>query len=456
MTTKILVIDDEPAIRFTLQGILEDEGYEVDAAEDGQAGLAKIENNSFDLVISDLRMPNLDGMGLLQALQNIDNAPQVIMITAHGSERHAVEAIKNGAYDYFRKPFENEELLAVVRRATNAIALARENERLQNQLSLSRDLIFRSEAMNRLATLIARVAPRHVTVLIHGESGTGKEKVCQSIVRASKRTDRPYLTFNCAALTPELAQAELFGHKKGAFTGADQSRSGLFREADQGTLLLDEIGELDATTQAKLLRVLQEGEVQPVGEDHPVKVDVRILAATHRNLEQLVKDGKFREDLYYRLKVVTLTIPPLRERKEDIELLATHFIEKYTDRFQTGRLRIPSELLPSLQSQDWPGNVRELENAIESMVALSLDGEIDMSLLPQSKTTPTSDDQSKDQAQLTLKQRIDAYERGLVAEALKKAKQNVSAAARALGVSRVTLHDKLKKHNISTNRDDED
>ncbi len=236
--------------------------------------------------------------------------------------------------------------------------------------------------MSRLAVLVGRVAPRDVTVLINGESGTGKERVAEAIVRASSRSEHPFIRFNCATLTAELAEAELFGHTKGAFTGAQRSRNGLFREAHGGTLLLDEVGELDLNLQAKLLRVLQQGEVRPVGEDRSFAIDVRIIAATHRNLVDLVQAGRFRDDLYYRLKVVSLTVPPLRERPEDIAVLARHFLQRIAERFGTGPLRVPAELFEELASYDWPGNVRELENAIEALVALSIEGELDLSQLP--------------------------------------------------------------------------
>jgi len=443
MSAKILIVDDESAIRFTLRSILEDHGFEVAEAEDGEAALDCIQSDRFDLVISDLRMPRLDGMGLLSRLHSEPAAPCVIIITAHGSERHAVEAIKGGAYDYFRKPFDNDELITVNRALAN-VKLKRDNEQLQDKLHLSRSLVFECEAMGRLATLLSRVAPRDVTVLIRGETGTGKERVAQALVRASSRAHAPYLTFNCAALTPDLAQAELFGHTRGAFTGADKARAGLFRRADGGTVLLDEIGELDLGTQAKLLRVLQEGEVQPIGQEQPTKIDVRILAATHRDLPAMVQAGTFREDLYYRVKVVELSVPPLRERKGDIAALTEHFVDKFRERFQIEQLVVPAEMLARLEQHHWPGNVRELENCIESLVALSDDGVLDLSLLPDGDPPGKAD--SDEAAVLTLRQRMTAFERGLVNDALASTKNNVSAAARKLGVSRVTLHDKLKKY----------
>jgi two-component system response regulator HydG len=381
MKPKALVVDDDDGVRFTLKSILKKSDLDVDDAPSGEAALKKLANENYHLVLTDLRMPGIDGIELLQKIREQPRAPRVILITAHGSERLAVKAMKLGAYDYFRKPFEMDELLAVVQRAVESVRLTAENERLAAEANLARFLIFESPAMSRLAVMINRVAPRDVTILITGESGTGKERIAEALVRASSRSQKPFVRFNCAALPAELAEAELFGHAKGAFTGAIRSRTGLFREADGGTLLLDEVGELDAKVQAGLLRVLQESEIRPVGEDRPQPVDVRILAATNRDLSAMVSDGSFREDLFYRLKVVQLEVPPLRERPEDIPALAQQFLERYAQRFGTGPLQVPSDLISRLSAYQWPGNVRELENTIESLVALSFNGELDLSQL---------------------------------------------------------------------------
>jgi DNA-binding NtrC family response regulator len=455
---RVLVVDDDDGVRYTVSSVLEESGLEVEAVGSGEAALARLAapgGAPFHLVITDLRMPGIDGLEVLRRVRepaaHHEAVPRVILITAHGSERAAVEAMKLGAYDYFRKPFEIEELLAVVQRAVESVRLSAENERLASELNLSRSLVFASPAMSRLALLIGRVAPRDVTVLISGESGTGKERVAEAIVRASPRARAPFVRFNCAALTPELAEAELFGHTRGAFTGAARARTGLFREAHTGTMLLDEVGELDGRTQANLLRVLQEGEVRPVGEDRPTTVDVRIIAATNRDLEAMVHAGTFREDLYYRLKVVRLHIPPLRERPEDVPVLARHFLDRYAERFATGPLAPPAGLDDRLLAHAWPGNVRELENAIESLVALSVDGELDLELLPGSegRAAPGAEDAEPGRA-ATLKDRIDAYERGLIATALQQVKGNRTEAAKALGISRATLHEKLRKHRFES------
>ncbi|HET6414485.1 MAG TPA: sigma-54 dependent transcriptional regulator [Anaeromyxobacter sp.] len=448
---RVLIVDDDPGIRYTLREILVSEGLTVDEATDGAEALSRFDAAPAALVLTDLRMPRLDGMQLLRELSRRTPPPRVVLITAHGSERQAVEAMKAGAYDYFKKPFETEELLAVVRRSIEAVRLTYENEKLQGELALARSMVFASEAMRRVGVLVGRVAPRDVTVLITGESGTGKERVAEAIVRASRRADRPFIRFNCAALAPELAEAELFGHARGAFTGAIRARPGLFGEADGGTILLDEVAELAPTAQAKLLRVLQEGEVRPVGEERTRTVDVRVLAATHRDLEELVRASRFREDLFYRLNVVHLSIPPLRSRPEDIPVLARFFLQRFADRFGVSPLHVPEALFDRLLAHPWPGNVRELENALEGLVALSPPESLDLGLLPgaaRPEASALSSASGEGGAALPLKQRVEAYERGLIVEAVRAARGNRSEAARRLGMSRVTLHDKLRKYGL--------
>jgi DNA-binding NtrC family response regulator len=452
---RALVVDDDPGVRYTLREILESEGLEVQEAEDGVQALEKLEPFQPDLVLADLRMPRMDGMELLRRIGTGPAAPRVVLVTAHGSERQAVEAIKAGAWDYFRKPFEPEELLAVVHRATEAARLRAQNERLAGELALSRTMIFDSPAMSRLAALVARVGPRDVAVLLTGESGTGKERVAEALVQASRRAARPFVRFNCASLVPDLAEAELFGHARGAFTGAVRARVGLFGEADGGTLLLDEVGELPQALQAKLLRVLQEGEVRPVGEERSRNVDVRVIAATHRDLADLVSRGLFREDLYWRLNVVHLHVPALREHPEDIPLLARHFLARFSERFGTGPLRAGDEVFARLAAWNWPGNVRELEHAIEKLVALSHEGEVDPTLLPPGGGGGGEKEPGGELGAMTLKARVDAFERGLVMEALRASGNNRTEAARKLGISRVTLHDKLHKHGLARGGDEQ-
>ncbi len=434
----ILVVDDDAGVRFTLRGLFEDEGLRVVEAVDGEDALTKLEG--VELIISDVRMPKLDGLGLLDKARALpEPRPPVILVTAHGNERLAVEAMKRGAWDYFRKPFELDEVMAVVRRALGNARLSRENTRLTGEVTLLRNVVFVSQAMSRLAELVTRVAPREVTVLLTGESGTGKERIAEALVAASHRAQRSFVRFNAAALTEELAEAELFGHAKGAFTGAIRARRGLFREADGGTLLLDEVGELSASVQAKLLRVLQEGEVRPVGEDKPVRVDVRVIAATHRDLAAEVKTGRFREDLYYRLKVVHLHVPALRERVEDIPVLARHFLSRAGRSFGVPNVQLTSVELEKLCAWPWPGNVRELENVIESAVALSSDGGLEFTFPTQETPEPAAG----------LKEKLEAMERGLITAALDASKGNLSEAARRLRIGRATLHDKLKKYGLA-------
>ncbi len=445
--TTVLIVDDDAGVRFTVKQLLEDEGLSVVEAQDGGAALQRLAQGGVELIISDVRMPGMGGLELLAALATLpEPKPPLILMTAHGSERLAVDAMKQGALDYFKKPFELDELLAVVRRAVGRVQLEGERARLQSDVALLKSVLFVSPAMSRLGQLLARVAPRDVPVLITGESGTGKERLAEALVRSSRRAAAPFVRFNCAALTEELAEAELFGHTKGAFTGATRARPGLFREAHGGTLLLDEVGELGQAVQAKLLRALQDGEVRPVGEDKALRVDVRIVAATHRDLLQDVKAGRFREDLWYRLKVVHLHVPALRERPDDIPLLARHFVERAARAFGVQVRPLSDDVLARLSAYAWPGNVRELEHAVESAVALSVDGQLELSALP-TASAPAS------HAPVGLKEKVDAFERGLVVTALAHAKGNRSEAARSLGIGRATLHDKLKKHGLEEDPD---
>ncbi len=439
----VLIVDDEAALRYTLRAILEEEGdLDVEEASDGAQALARVDRGGVDLVLTDLRMPNTDGMELIEELSRRPGAPRAIMITAHGSERMAVEAMKRGALDYFAKPFEGDEILRVVRRSLETVRLNAENRTLRAALSLRQTMVFSSPQMHRVAALVERAARRDVTVLITGESGTGKELVAKALVRASARSEMPYVRFNCAALPRELAESELFGHSKGAFTGAVSKRAGLFREADGGTLLLDEIGELDLLTQGKLLRVLQEQELRPIGEDATVEVDVRILAATNRNLGRAVQEGSFREDLYYRLNVVSIQMPPLRERPEDVRPLAEHFTARFADRYGLQGVRLSERVLTRLEQARWPGNVRELQNVVERLVALADEPIIDEDPFDAEETSGATI------RRLTLKERMAHFERGLIAAEMERCGGNQSETARRLGVSRPALIDKLKRHGL--------
>jgi len=460
MSPTVLVVDDEPAVRFTLRAILEDEGIAVLEAGDGQRALELLDQGAVDLVLTDLTMPVMDGLTLLARLRERPQGPPAIMVTANGSERTAVEAMKRGALDYFAKPFDADEVARVVHRSLGTAALVRDNQRLRAGLQLGQTMVFASDAMQRVAERVERVADKDITVLVTGESGTGKELVARALVRGSTRATRPYLRFNCAAVTMELAEAELFGHARGAFTGAARSRPGLFREADGGTLLLDELGELSPAIQASLLRVLQEGEVRPVGEEHPLRVDVRVIAATNRDLRREVAEGRFREDLFYRVNVVEVHVPPLRERPEDILPLAEHFVGRSCERFGLEERRLSQHARDQLLAGRWPGNVRELEHAIERVVALSTGPVIErMDGLAESgdgagaasgaaSGNDASGGAGSSDATGGLRERVAAFERGILAAELEACGGNHSELARRLGLSRTTLLDKLERYGL--------
>jgi two-component system response regulator HydG len=436
----VLLVDDDDGVRFTLAEILAELDVDVIEARDGLAAISILGQRDVDLVISDLKMPGIDGMELLRRAKALRPELKLVMITAHGSETAAVEAMKLGAFDYFPKPFEVDQVAHVVRRATEHVVLRRENARLRAALTLGRHMVYRSRAMGRVAEVVERVAPRDVTVLVTGESGTGKELVAEALVAASSRANKPFVRFNCAALPREIAEAELFGHSTGAFTGANRARAGLFRQADHGTLFLDEIGELDLSVQSKLLRVIQQGEVRPVGVDLPEKVDVRLIAATHRDLQAEVAAGRFREDLFYRLNVIRVHLPPLRERPEDVEPLIDHFLRKYGVRFGVPNPTLSADVRTKLLAREYRGNVRELENAVERLVALSTTSEVVDDLEEPGPTEPARG--------LGLRERVEAYERGLILAELERNGWNKSETARRLDIARVTLLDKLKKYGL--------
>ena len=442
--TKILVVDDEPAVRYTLRAIFEEAGHEVQAADSGEDALRMMDAQPFDAVVTDLAMPGMDGMELLRAAHARHPALPIVMITAHGSERRAVEAMKEGAWHYLRKPFDLDELQLVVGKAVEQRRLADQNAELRAQVRLSRPIVYQSEAFARVMALAHRAARRNVTVLITGETGTGKELVAWAIRELSDRAKGPFVRFNAAAVTESVAESELFGHERGAFTGAVKAHDGLFQRADGGILFIDELGEMPPSLQVKLLRVLQEGEVRPVGASASRKVDVRVVAATNRNLTEEVARGTFREDLYYRVNVVELHVPPLRERTEDIPALIAHFAARAAERFGLAGVSVEPAVVARLAGRPWPGNVRELENAVERLVALC-DGDVvraaDLELVGEPRGA-TSD------ADRTLRERVDAYEASLIREALDRNGGNQSATARELRISRVTLIDKLNRYGL--------
>ncbi len=476
---KLLLVDDEPGVLFTLKELLEDRGHAAVLARSAQEALAKMEG--VDAVVTDLSMPGMDGLALLRALHERDEALPVILLTAHGSEKIAVKAIKDGAYDYCTKPFDIDEMAAVVERALETHSLRVENRRLAAEKAIGRRIVGDSPAMRRILDAVARVAAKDITVLVRGETGTGKELIASLLHAQSRRASEPLVRFNCAAIPGELAEAELFGHTKGAFTGAVATRQGYFSQASGGTLVLDEVGELTLSVQAKLLRALQEGEIQPVGSGRVEKVDVRIIACTNRNLSAEVKAGRFREDLYYRLAVVELLVPPLRERREDVSALAQEFLRRYGERFGVDGATLSQPLLVKLAAQEWPGNVRELENTVARLLALSGGGQLGLDALEHGSRAPApgaarsafapaatfaatggnrpapaaeapaeigADEPPASNGAPSLREQVEAFERGVIARALLAASGNQSEAARRLGTSRVTLIDKIKKYGL--------
>jgi len=439
----ILVVDDEPAVRFTVQQALESAGHAVLTAADPDEASPQL--GACDAVLTDLAMPRRDGLSLLAEARSADPDLPVVLLTARGTERDAVAAMKLGAYDYLTKPFVLDELRAVMARAVEARELRRSARQLAAERAMGRPLVGESEAFRRLVDDARRVARRQVTVLLRGETGTGKELVASLIHAESPRGAKPCVRFNCAAIPAELAEAELFGHAKGAFTGAVAARRGYFSQADGGTLVLDEVGEFPLALQPKLLRALQEGEIQPVGAARVERVDVRVVASTHRDLRAAVAEGRFREDLYYRLAVVELTVPPLRDRRDDVPVLLEHFRRRYAARFDLSDVRFSDALVTALTARSWPGNVRELENAVARMLALSDGGALGVEALARLTGDAPLEEPGGPQG---LRQQVAGFERQLLQRALAASDGNQSEAARRLGVSRMTLLDKLKRHGL--------
>ncbi|MFL5261415.1 MAG: sigma-54-dependent transcriptional regulator, partial [Anaeromyxobacteraceae bacterium] len=370
----VLLVDDEPSVLFALKEVVQSRGWEALLARSGREALAMLDRA--DAVVTDFAMPDMDGMELLAAIRDRDGTLPVLLLTAHGSERLAVRAIKAGAYEYVTKPFDVDETTLALERALEARALRVRDRHLAAEHAIGRRIVADSPAMGALLAAAVRVAPRDITVLVRGETGTGKELVASLLHAESRRAEGPLVRFNCSAIPAELAEAELFGHARGAFTGATQARPGFFLQANKGTLVLDEVGELPQAVQAKLLRALQEGEIQPVGSGRTERVDVRIVASTNRDLAAEMRAGRFREDLYYRLAVVELVVPPLREHREDVPALAREFTRRYGERFGLDEVRLSPALVERLRALDWPGNVRQLENAVARMVAMSGGGEL--------------------------------------------------------------------------------
>jgi two-component system response regulator AtoC len=449
---RVLLVDDEPSVRVALKELVQGRGWEPLVARSGAEALELVDRA--DAVVTDFSMPEMDGLDLLRTVHERDESLPVILLTAHGSERLAVRAIKAGAYEYVTKPFDVDEMVLALERALEARALRLRNRQLTAEHAIGRRVVCESSSMRQLLDATARVAPKEITVLVRGETGTGKELVGSLLHAQSRRAEGPLVRFNCSAIPAELAEAELFGHTRGAFTGATQARAGFFAEANHGTLILDEVGELSPAIQAKLLRALQEGEIQPVGSGRVEKVDVRIVACTNRDLAAEVRAGRFREDLYYRLAVVELVVPPLRERREDIPALAHEFAVRYGERFGTEELRLSPALVQRLTAAEWPGNVRQLENAVARMVALSRGGELGPDALagnPQADPAPRAADDPADHGgdALSLREQVEALERSVIARTMTNVRGNQSEAARRLGISRNTLTERLRRYEIT-------
>ena len=448
---RILVVDDEPAQRELVSGFLRKRGFEVDEAAGGQAALARFTQEPFDLVLTDQRMPDLSGLDLLQRLRAVTPEAAVIVMTAYGTIETAVGTIKAGATDYLSKPINLDELLHRIEQVRERQRLLGENRELRAALEERHrveGIIGESGRMQEVLSLVRRVAPSDATVLIRGESGTGKELIARAIHHASPRAAGPLVAVNCAALPEGLLESELFGHERGAFTGAAATRKGRFELADGGSLFLDEIGDLPLHLQVKLLRVLQERRFERVGGVRTVSVDVRVLAATHRNLEALVREGRFRDDLYYRINVVTLLLPPLRERREDLPPLMYHFLTRFAEKNGKTIRGLTREARDALLRYDYPGNVRELENLIERAVVLTRDEVIGKSDLPLSL-----DEQAPEgEAPAGLVAAVEGLERRMIRDALSRAGGVQTRAAELLGISERVLRYKLRKYGLAGDR----
>jgi len=457
---KILVVDDERAARTGMSRVLAKSGFTIIEAEDGEAALAAVEREQPDIVFLDINIPKLDGMKVLARLQKRTAPPLVVMITAFGSERLATEAIRNGAYDYIPKPYEIDELRAAAARAAETLSLRREAARLKAELArlgAYGEIVGASAPMMRIFETVEKVSQTDVTVMIRGESGTGKEVVAREIHRRGPRSENPFVVVNCAAMPETLVESELFGHERGAFTGASARRAGKFETADGGTLLLDEIGDMSGNTQAKVLRVLQDGQFERLGGTKTITADVRLISATHRDLRAGINSGAFREDLYYRLKVVEIGLPPLRERREDIPLLAEHFLGIFNERHGKQVRHVSATAMRRLMSSDWPGNVRQLRNVIESAVVLASSEAItpeDLSMEFGDSSVAQADEtdfapQLEKYSELPLTEAKRRYsmdfERVYITRMVNKHEGNISRAAEELGIKRQNLQQKMRK-----------
>jgi len=454
---RILIVDDEEVLRDVLDAVLRREGFEVVMAASGEQALAVLdEDEAVDLVILDIMLPGISGIDTLRAIRIANPRLPVIVITAYSSIDGAIEAMKHGAFHYIPKPFKNEEVILTVNKALEQRRLSNENERLKAELSQKyayANIIGKSEPMRKVFELIRLAAPSRSNILVTGESGTGKELVAKAIHHASPRARNAFVTVNSGSLPPELLESSLFGHMKGAFTGAIATKRGLFEVADGGSIFLDEIGNINLETQAKLLRVIQEREFMRLGSVETIKVDVRIIAATNVELSKLMGNGRFREDLYYRLNVITIPLPPLRRRREDIPLLIAHFLEKYSEENKRKVREVTPEAMRILMDHFWPGNVRELENTIERAVVLCTGDRIGPELLPESLRYPVETEQPSmivPSEGLSLKDAVSRYERAMILQSLEMANGVQKKAAELLQLKPSTLNEMMKRLGIHT------
>jgi two-component system NtrC family response regulator len=447
----ILVVDDEAHQRDVLTGYLKKKKYSVQQASSAKEAMAKLASDHFDLVLTDYNMPGKTGFELLLDVKREYPEVGVVVMTAYGTIEHAVAAMRAGAYDYLSKPIELDDLELLIGRMQERQNLISENKLLKEQLAEKftfKGIVSRSSQMQQVLTTASRVAGAKAPVLVRGESGTGKELIARAIHYSGERKDEPFIAVNCAALNENLLESELFGHEKGAFTGAEKQRRGRFELADGGTLFLDEIGDISPATQVRLLRVLQEHTFERVGGSETITVDVRVIAATHKNLEAAIAEGKFREDLYYRLNVVSVEIPPLRDRRDDIQLLLEHFLQQFSVEYKRKKLSFSKEAWEQLVRYDYPGNVRELENIVQRSVILSRGDVITTEELPHVVRSAAKESSLKPLPQGSFEDRIETLEKELIFEALRLAGNNQSKAAEQIGISERTLRYKLKKWGV--------
>ncbi len=449
---RLLVIDDEPAHAEVVAEALARKGYQCTIATSGPQGASKIEQEEFDIVITDLVMDQVDGMQILKKAKEEMPDAEVLVISGHGTIKQAVGAMRAGAYNYLTKPLDLEELRTVVDKCAEQLRLARTNIQLRQQLDERfgfEGVVGNSPQMRKIITTLKQIAPTSASVLIEGETGTGKELVAKAIHYNSPRRNKPFKAINCAAFSETLIESELFGHEKGAFTGADRTRQGTFEYVNGGTLFLDELGDMPTTTQIKLLRVIETGEVVRVGSNEPIKVNVRIISATNQDLEEQVRQGKFRMDLYYRLKVVSIRLPPLRERREDIPLLVDYFIKELANRHGKAIRGVTREARRALMSYDWPGNVRQLRNVIESAIVVDTDGLIGSDDLEGTDLLPASAVSEADGAANLIGRPLDEVEKYYIEQALKLTGGNREEAAKMLGIGERTMYRKIKLYGLS-------